>query len=176
MTYKMVFCGAILGLILGLPQAGLAGEFSTGPIFMEFGPSASIDTTTPLPEGASFKIAFDTAKQAKEGGINRTLESAARFINMHARSGVRLENMDLAVVIHGKAVFDVSLTEGPDPHANVSVVKALIDQGVRIIVCGQSAAYHGVATGELLPGVEMQLSAMTAHALLQQDGYTLNPF
>jgi len=27
-----------------------------------------------------------------------------------------------------------------------------------------------------LPGVTMALSAMTAHALLQQDGYTLNPF
>jgi len=28
----------------------------------------------------------------------------------------------------------------------------------------------------LLPGVEMALSAMTAHAILQQEGYTLNPF
>jgi len=28
----------------------------------------------------------------------------------------------------------------------------------------------------LAPGVEMTLSAMTAHALLQQDGYTMNPF
>lgn len=49
-------------------------------------------------------------------------------------------------------------------------------RGVRIIVCGQSAAHYEVATGELLPGVEMALSAMTAHALLQQEGYTLNPF
>jgi hypothetical protein len=28
----------------------------------------------------------------------------------------------------------------------------------------------------ILPGVEMALSAMTAHALLLQQGYTLNPF
>ena len=43
-------------------------------------------------------------------------------------------------------------------------------------VCGQSAAYYGVATDDLLPGVEMALSAMTAHALLQQQDYSINPF
>ena len=52
----------------------------------------------------------------------------------------------------------------------------MTDQGVRFIVCGQSAAGQGVAKSELLPGVEMALSAMTAHALLQQQGYTVNPF
>ena len=47
---------------------------------------------------------------------------------------------------------------------------------VSTIVCGQSAACYGVKTDDLLPGVEMAVSAMTAHALLQQQGYTLNPF
>jgi intracellular sulfur oxidation DsrE/DsrF family protein len=47
---------------------------------------------------------------------------------------------------------------------------------VRIFVCGQSAAYYDVTTNDLLPGVEMALSAMTVHALLQQQGYSLNPF
>ena len=52
----------------------------------------------------------------------------------------------------------------------------MIDQGVRVIVCGQSAAYYDVENDALLPGVEMALSAMTAHAVLQQQGYALNPF
>lgn len=47
---------------------------------------------------------------------------------------------------------------------------------MRVILCGQSAAASGIERVDLLPGVEMALSAMTAHALLQQDGYTLNPF
>jgi intracellular sulfur oxidation DsrE/DsrF family protein len=47
---------------------------------------------------------------------------------------------------------------------------------VRIIVCGQKAAYYNVTSDDLLPGVKMALPAMTAHALLQQQGYTLNPF
>ena len=60
--------------------------------------------------------------------------------------------------------------------ASAGLIAALTGQGVRIIVCGQSAVYYEVATDDLLPGVEMALSAMTAHAVLQQQGYTLNPF
>ena len=48
--------------------------------------------------------------------------------------------------------------------------------GVYIYVCGQSAAYYDVATEDLLPGVDMALSAMTAHTMLQQQGYAINPF
>jgi hypothetical protein len=33
-----------------------------------------------------------------------------------------------------------------------------------------------IAPEDLLPGVTIGLSAMSTHALLQQQGYTLNPF
>ena len=46
---------------------------------------------------------------------------------------------------------------------------------MRIIICGQSAAAYGVKKSDFHTGVELALSAMTAHALLQQDGYTV-PF
>ena len=61
-------------------------------------------------------------------------------------------------------------------NTNTALIKALTDKGVRVILCGQSAAFHGIKNDDLLPSVEMALSAMTAHALLQQEGYTLNPF
>jgi intracellular sulfur oxidation DsrE/DsrF family protein len=52
----------------------------------------------------------------------------------------------------------------------------MLDQGVRFILCGQSGAAYGIRQEDLIPGVETALSAMTAHALLQQRGYTVNPF
>ena len=61
-------------------------------------------------------------------------------------------------------------------NGSAAMVRAMLDHGVRFIVCGQSAAGIGVANEDLVPGVEMALSAMTAHALLQQRGYTVNPF
>lgn len=158
-----------------LSAAAQADEiaFTTGPVFEDYGPNAETDVTLDLPDEFSVKHSFDVSKRDENGGLNRTLVSAARFINMHARAGVPVENMSLAVVVHGQAVKDVS---NPDAGDNAALIAALTGKGVKIIVCGQSAAYYDVATEDLLPGVDMALSAMTAHALLQQDGYTLNPF
>jgi intracellular sulfur oxidation DsrE/DsrF family protein len=94
---------------------------------------------------------------------------------------VPVENINLAVVVHGGATKDVtnagyySEAIGGE-NANAALIAALVDANVEIIVCGQSAAFNGIANDDLLPGVKMALSAMTAHAVLQDKGYTLNPF
>jgi len=156
--------------------------FHNGSVFPEFGKIASIEADMPIPDGAKFNILFDTAIGAEPGEFNKTLYAAARFMNMHAEAGVPLEKMKLAVVFHGTGSFDVananSYGQKYDGAANknADLVKALTNKGVRVILCGQSAAYHNISKEDLLPGVEMALSAMTAHALLQQEGYTLNPF
>lgn len=147
-------------------------EFSTGPVVVDYGPVAAIDVTMPIPPGTAFRHSFDVSAPAPDGVPNRTLVSAARFINMHARAGVPEKNIQLAVVVHGPAVKEMA----DELSAGAELVAALTERGVRIILCGQSAAYYDVAVDDLLPNVEMALSAMTAHALLQQQGYTLNPF
>lgn len=164
----------LLSILVTLPGIGRAdlSSFTTGPVFEDYGPVADIAVTLPVPEDAVFRHSFDVSRQANDGEVNRTLESAARFINMHARAGVDPDRIHLAIVVHGTAVRDVS---GEAP-GSAGLVAALVDHGVRIVVCGQSAAYYGVTTDDLLPGVEMAISAMTVHALLQQQGYTLNPF
>ena len=35
--------------------------------------------------------------------INRGIESAARFLNMHARNGIAAGDLSLAIVLHGSA-------------------------------------------------------------------------
>ena len=159
-------------IIVALPSGAGEGDFSLGPVLDEYGPVASVATTFSIPADAEFRLSFDTSQRDANGGPMRTLVSAARFINMHARAGVALERMHLAVVVHGKAVKEMADEKSP----SADLIGALTQHGVRIIVCGQSAVYYDVATEDLLPGVEMALSAMTAHALLQQQGYALNPF
>ena len=165
---------ALLSILTVLPcivHADLS-SFTTGPVIEEYGPVADIGITLPVPENAVFRHSFDLAERAGDGELNSTLVAAARFINMHARAGVDADSINVAVVVHGTAVHDVS----KKATGNAGLVAALIDHGVRIIVCGQSAAYYDVTTDDLLAGVEMALSAMTAHALLQQQDYSLNPF
>jgi len=91
-------------------------------------------------------------------------------------------NIQLAIVVHGGAAFDLTNQEFFAAHkdgrknASAAAIAQLQDHGVQIYLCGQSAAAHGITNADLLPGVKMSLSAMTAHALLQQQGYTINPF
>ncbi len=147
--------------------------FKTGPVFEDFGPHAPVEGANELPSLTRFSIAFDVAKKADTGARNRGFESAARFINMHVAAGVPADRIKIAIVVHGSATRD--LVAG-DANGSQAMLRAMMDQGVRVILCGQSAAANGVSADELIDGVEMELSAMTAHALLQQDGYTVNPF
>ena len=164
----------LLATVIVLPAAALADleSFTTGPVFEDYGPVADVETTVAVPADATLRHVFDAGTRAEDGQPNRTLVSAARFINMHARAGIDPERIEVAVVVHGKAIYDVS---GEAP-GSAELVAALIDHGVKIYVCGQTAAYYDVTNDDLLPGVELALSAMTMHALLQQKGYTLNPF
>ena len=169
--------------VAGSLSVALAGEddFTPGPVFETFGPVAAVSTDFEIPKGVKLKHSFDVSKQAETGELNRTLVSAARFINMHARAGVPIKKINVAVVVHGSAVTDVTNAAHyaevvGGENANAALIDALTSKGVRVIVCGQSAAYYNVGNEDLLPGVEMALSAMTAHAVLQSEGYTINPF
>ena len=163
--------GALLASAAGAQDMS---AFRTGPIFEEFGAHAPVEGVGTFALDTEFAIAFDVAEQAGTGTRNRGFESAARFINMHASHAVDPANMRVAVVVHGKAVHD--LLDDEAGNGSHYMVTQLLDYGVRFIVCGQSAAVHGVAETDLIPGVELALSAMTAHAQLQQAGYTVNPF
>lgn len=184
------------GVLASLLTAGLAAggvfttsaqagpeDFSTGPLIADYGPNAEIETTIAFPPDTVFRPLYDVAEPADPGELNRSFVTAARFLNMHARAGVPAENMHLAIVIHGRAIFDVANAEAFErrhgagaENANAALIAELAEHGVTFYVCGQSAAHYDLETSELLPGVEMALSAMTVHAVLQQSGYTLNPF
>lgn len=173
---------ALIAAISISPAMAQREGFTTGPVFTDFGPVADVDADSALSSDSEFRVAFDVSEAATPGQLNRTLESAARFINMQVRAGVAPENVHVAVVVHGKASFDITGSEkyaaqydGAE-NANLPLIAALLANNVRIIECGQSAAAYKIARADLAPGVEMALSAMTAHAQLQQAGYTLNPF
>lgn len=175
---KSASLASLLLATLSLPT--ISTEFTTGPLIDAYGPNAVVEQTAPLTGKESFQIAFDAVDKGPDDKPNSQLESLARFLNMHVRAGLDPKNLQLALVVHGKATQDLlnetqyrSKFESTNP--NSELIDELLKNRVRIIVCGQSAAYQGIENKHLYPGVEMALSAMTAHALLQQQGYTLNP-
>ncbi|MCP4866809.1 MAG: DsrE family protein [Alteromonas sp.] len=173
----------ISGLILNcalVVGVSSAAEFNTGPVFQDYGKKVQVEGVE-FNANTEFIVAFDVAKGAEPGKVNRQFDSLARFINMHVASGVPAENIELTLVVHGSATLDLLADPAYQQkqggkNTNIALLNALMANQVRVIVCGQSAAAHGYANEAFLPGVEVALSAMSAHALLQQQGYTLNPF
>lgn len=162
-----------------LTSNAIAGpdDFRTGDAVKGFGPTAPVPSAARIPPSTRFKVAFDVGTAAEKDTPNRSFESAARLLNMHAEAGLAPENTQLAIVVHGPAAMDLTRDarygrENPSK----ALIAALLEAGVSIQLCGQTAAYRDIEPDDLLPGVTLQLSAMTAHALLQQQGYTLNPF
>lgn len=155
-----------------------ASEPATGPVIENFGPAFT------LPEGSfnllpdqQYKVVMDIGEGPDDPtALNRRIESAARFLNMHSRNGIKPENLSVAIVLHGSATKSALNEEAHAkhfdvPNGNRELLKALGVAGVNIYVCGQSASYYGYGVEDLLSEAKMAVSAMTAHVRLQQDGY-----
>lgn len=158
-----------------------ADKFISGSVIKNYGKQVKVQQDLDFDKSMIFKVAFDISEQGKLGKINRQIETLARFINMHVANGVPAENIHLALVVHGKAGFD--LLKGAlyqekfnSNNANNALLQDLMKNQVEVYLCGQSAAYYDITNQQLEPGVKMALSAMTAHAVLHKKGYSLNPF
>lgn len=155
---------------------------SNGPVIKSFGPNYKIENRdVGLPESFVYKAIFDITRTSDEPDqINRSIESAARFINMHAKNGVAVENMKLVIVLHGASSKDTlnntayNKRYGVD-NPNLKLIKALKAEGVKFYLCGQSASFGGIEKSELADEVDLALSAMTMFVTLQEQGYHLIP-
>lgn len=176
MKHRLQLCAWSFLLIAANLWAG-PQDFETGPVIKDYGRVAKSPSAAPLDREAIYRVAMDVAVAAESGQVNRQLDSAARFINMHVAAGLPRENIHVAIVVHGPAAIDLTrdATFG-GTNASAGLIAALLEAGVTIQLCGQTAAHRDIDGDDLLPGVSITLSAMTAHAQLQQAGYTLNPF
>lgn len=153
-----------------------------GPIFTEYGPVFKVpDRDTNLVKDFKYKVLFDISQAAKNTfNLNRRIESVARFINMHAMNGVKLANMEIAVVLHGSATRDVFTQKAYqekflDDNPSLDMIEKLHAKGVKFYLCGQSLYFQKATKTDLVPQVNLALSAMTISTMLQAEGYTLIP-
>ncbi len=154
-----------------------------GPVIEAFGATHDVPVASLTPSPAvEYKVKFDVAvAPADPKAVNPAIETVARFVNMHVRAGVPLSNVKAALILHGSAARDAlghpgyRARHGVD-NPNLPLLEALARAGVRVYLCGQSAAGRGLGWDEIAPVASVALSAMTAHAVLAREGYTTNPF
>jgi len=164
----------IVPLFAAEPQKGLVIE-SYGPTVLVKG------LDVPLNAGFEYRAVFDIADYRGENtSLNADLVSVARYLNMHARNGVPVENMTIAAILHGAALKNALSHQAyasryGSENPNLDLLMKLHEAGVAFYACGQSMGFSGISKGDLAPPVKVALSAMTMMTVLQAEGYALIP-
>lgn len=174
---------AILIVFLLCFSSLIHAQKTAGPIIENYGKVWKIDNPDYKTQTDSeFKVVFDIMNSPEDlSQRNASIETAARFLNMHAQSGVTKENMKIALVVHNKASKDICTNKayndryGVD-NPNTEMITALMNAGVEFVFCGQSSASRNFPKKDLQPGVQLGLSAMTALIQFQNKGYRLIKF
>ncbi len=154
-----------------------------GPVIKDYGevwkvehPDFKTDTSK------EFKVVFDIMDSPEShSDLNKNIETAARFLNMHAQSGLDRKHMKVALVVHNKASKDILRNDAYHKrygvnNQNAILIQDLLDAGVDIILCGQSSLSRDFPIEESINDVQLALSAMTALIQLQDEGYQLIKF
>ena len=169
----------LIGTVLLATSLAYADEPSLGPAVERFGPTYPInDRDVALPDEFVYKAVFDAAVDRDEKRLNTGLVSVARYLNMHARNGVPVENMKIAVVAHGPALKTLLTDSAYETrygvaNPNTELLEKLKAADVDFYACGQSMAFGGVDKDELVDAAKVALSAMTMLTVLQSDGFAL---
>jgi intracellular sulfur oxidation DsrE/DsrF family protein len=134
------------------------------------------------PPRAESRAVFDITGADGSDKVLRGLNSIALFLNLAAAAGVASESLHLAAVFHGPATKAVLRSEAyakktqASDNPNLELIKKLKAAGVAMYVCGQALAHHQFALQDVVPEIEVAVSATTVLVSRQMDGYAYLPY
>lgn len=180
---------ACMGIVVTLlvPSAyaqQLSGQQASGPVIQSTGMSFVVENPTfAVPSNIALKALYVIdAGGGDSVKVNAQLGTMARFYNLHARNGIPESRVKTAAVVHG-AGWPALLTDSAfaaryngAKNPSKKLVEELLQHGAILVLCGQTAGSRGIQRSELLPGVQVAISAMTAMTVLQADGYQFIPW
>ncbi len=155
------------------------GQQASGPVIKSTGMSIKVDDPTfVIPAGHQFKAVFEiNAGGGDTVRVNDQLVTVARYLNLHARHGIPEAQVKAAAVFHGSG-WTALLTDaafaarfGGKPNPSRRLTEELLEHGAQLVLCGQTAGARGIRRDELLPGVKVAISAMSAMQVFQSQGF-----
>lgn len=162
---------AILGIALcawGLMAAPLTNAASPDPR-----PLVKVDAN------ARYKVVYDIHSADTAAGISKGLFYARGLIEAFGKQGVKSEQLDIHLVMHGEAA-QFMLLDGPyqkavdDPFAvnyNAKITQDLLNLGVHVEICHSVMKAKGWKPEDILPDVTIVHDGYTRLIKLQNDGY-----
>lgn len=146
------------------------------PVIEGFGGVAPLPDATEQPAKGT-KVVFDVTAVAKDiGKPVPALERTAVLLNLAGASGLRPDDLEIAVVLHGEATF-AALTNPAfrerygRENENAVLIERLTKAGVKVLVCGQSLTKKEIARSAVRPEIAVAASALTAVVNRQRNGF-----
>ncbi len=183
----VVTCAALSAPRAGFAQAAHSGGAASGdeatlvyPRISDYGGIFPITGSTKIAAGVTRQIVLDVTAANEKSTPHSGLEHAARALNLYAHAGVPVEQVAVAVVVHGEAT-SLALSDAAyrrdhgSANPNTALLRRLRNEGVDVKLCAQALKHHGFAVDDVSPHVTLELSAMTALEELQRSGYALIP-
>jgi len=180
MKHYIILCLTMLYCTITFAQEN---KTIKGPVIKDFGQVYKVkNPDLILDKSKKYKVIFDVYTDGKNSKKqNASINTVARFLNMHAQQGIKVQNLELVLVLHGaatkNALSDKAFQrEFKINNPNTELIKALKKANVKVYVCGQSFAYKGYQNNDLSKNVSLSLSALTALVHYQTAGYQLITF
>ncbi len=154
-------------------------QFNATPLVKGFGQVLEVPSVDyGIDSKLHYKLVIDVMQAPYPDSVNEGLLNGARIMNLHAAAGVSPKKLSVVFVLHNVAAFTLTSNEayrkkyGKD-NPNLALIKAIQDAGARVTICGQTMQKRGIARENLLPNVQVGISALTTISTLQQQGYTI---
>ena len=154
-----------------------------GSVITNFGATYNIENPDLLLKtDTKYKVIFDVYSDGKnKEKINSSINTVARFLNMHEQNGTKPENLEVVLVLHGAATKNALSNTAfknkfKSNNPNSVLIKALKNAHVKVYVCGQSFIHSGYSKKDLSKNVKLSLSALTSLVYYQTEGYQLITF
>ncbi|MEW6133169.1 MAG: DsrE family protein [Pseudomonadota bacterium] len=128
----------------------------------------------------SYKVVYDISSDRIAAGISRGLYYARGLIEAFGKQGVKPEQLDIHLVLHGDAAKFLLVDETyqkavKDPFAvnlNAKITQDLLNLGASVEICHSVMRARGWRPHDVLPGVAIVHDGYTRLIKLQSDGYT----
>lgn len=149
-----------------------------------FAPVASAELPDPRPmikvePRARYKAVYDIHSSEIAAGVSKGLFYARGLIEAFGKQGVKPDQLDIHLVLHGEAAQFLLIDEtyrevSGDPFAvnlNAKITQDLLNLGVSVEICHSVMKSKGWRPADVLPNVTIVHDGYTRLIKLQNDGY-----
>lgn len=125
-----------------------------------------------------YKVVIDVVDSPGDSSsIMRQLTEIARTYNLNIANGVPKRKLNMAVVVHGGAIYGLLNNEAYQerygiPNPNAEAISIMEKAGVDFYICKQVLSFRRIPDENILKEIDIAVSAKTALITLDQMGYS----